>query len=68
VVAIAVGVSPVEVLKVWVVAGLLGRDATGGVVDEHHLQKLQTWFVEIRAEGCTVITSPLREGRFEVGV
>lgn len=56
------------VLKVWVVARLLGGDAASGIIDQHGLQEIETVVVEARAEWCTHITRPLGKGRFEVGI
>lgn len=49
-------------LKVRVVASCLGRDASGRVVDEHHLEKLEAGVVEAVAEDIVVVTLPLGEG------
>jgi hypothetical protein len=49
-------------LKVRVVASCLGRDASGRVVDEHHLEKLEAGVVEAMAEDIVVVTLPLGEG------
>lgn len=57
-----------EVFEVRVVAGLLGRDAAGGVVDEHHLEKIQARLVQIRAELRGGVAHPLGEGSLEVGI
>ncbi len=57
-----------QVLKVWVVAGLLGRDAAGGVVDEHHLEQVEAGVVEVGAEGGVGVAHPLGERGLEVGV
>lgn len=56
------------VLKVRVVARLLGRDAASGIIDQHGLQEIETVVVETRAEWCAHITRPLGEGGFEVGI
>lgn len=56
------------VLKVRVVARLLGRDAASGIIDQHGLQEIETVVVETRAEWCAHVTRPLGEGRFEVGI
>lgn len=58
----------VEALEVGVVAGLLGRDAAGGVVDEHHLEKVQARLVQVRAKGRGGVACPLGEGGLEVGI
>lgn len=63
-----VGLGGCVVLEVGVVAGGLGRDATGRVVDKHHLQQVESVSVEVLAEGLVVIASPLRKGGFEVWV
>ena len=57
-----------QVLKVWVVAGLLGRDAAGGVVDEHHLEQVEAGVVEVGAEGGVGVPHPLGERGLEAGV
>lgn len=50
VVAIAVCRSGVGVvLKVGMVAGRLGRDAAGGIVDKEHLEEVETGIVEVGA-------------------
>lgn len=56
------------VLEVRVVAGLLGRDAAGRVVDEHHLQEVETLVIKVLAEGLAVIPQPLGEGGLKVRV
>lgn len=56
------------VLEVGVVASLLGRDAAGGVVDEHHLEEIETGVIEVLAEGLGLIADPLGEGSLEVRV
>lgn len=56
------------ILKVWVVASLLGRDAAGGIIDQHHLQQVETLVVEILAQRLTVIASPLGERGLEIGI
>lgn len=58
----------VVVLKVWVVDGALGGDAAGGVVDEHGLEQVESGGVEVVAKGGRVISSPLGEGRLEIGI
>ena len=50
------------------VAGLFGRDAASGVVDEQHLQQLQAVLVEVGAQDGSLVAFPLREGRLEVRV
>lgn len=50
------------------VAGGLCRNATGRVVDEHHLQKVESVIVEVLAEGLVMIASPLRKRGLEVWV
>lgn len=57
-----------EVLKVRVVAGLLGGDAAGRVVDEHHLEEVEAGVVEVAAQRGGLVASPLGEGRLEVGI
>ena len=47
--------------KVRVVARLLGRDAAGGVVREHHLEEVEAAVVEALAERLRVVADPLRE-------
>lgn len=49
-------------LEVRVVASCLGRDTSGRVVDEHHLEKLEAGVVEAVAEDIVVVTLPLGEG------
>lgn len=49
-------------LKVRVVASCLGRDTSGRVIDEHHLEKLEAGIVEAVAEDIVVVTLPLGEG------
>jgi hypothetical protein len=56
------------ILKVGVVAGLLGGDAAGRVVDEHHLEQIQPGVVEVRAKLRVRVALPLGEGRLEVRV
>jgi len=56
------------VLEVRVVASLLGGDAAGGVVDEHHLEEIETLVIKVLAEGLAVIPQPLGERGLEVGV
>ena len=68
VVAVAVGVGPGKVLEVGVVAGLLGRDAAGRVVDEEHLEEVEALLVEVGAQGCLHVALPLGERGLEVGV
>lgn len=50
-----------KVLEVGVVAGLLGRNATGRVVHEKHLQQLQAVLVKVVAQHGILIALPLRE-------
>lgn len=59
---------PGVVLEVRVVAGLLGGDAAGRVVDQHHLEQVQTLFVKILAQRQVVLTNPLGEGGLEVRI
>lgn len=68
VVAAAVVLRAGVVLEVGVVAGLLGRDAAGRVVDEHHLEQVQAGIVEVLAEGERRVANPLRKGSLKVGV
>jgi hypothetical protein len=56
------------VFEIGVVASLLGRNATGGVVYEHHLQQIQAPFVEVGAERRFEVSLPLGEGRLEIGI
>jgi hypothetical protein len=56
------------VLKVRVVACLLGGDAAGGIIHKHHLEEIEARIVKVLAKRLGVITHPLREGRLEVGV
>lgn len=60
---VAVGLSSLEVviLKVRVVARLLGGDAASGIVDEHHFKQVQANIVEIMAERRRHVTIPLGE-------
>ena len=57
-----------EVFKVRVVAGLLRRDAAGGIVDKHHLEQVKACVVEVGTEGGRGVARPLREGSLEVRV
>ena len=57
-----------EVFEVRVIAGLLCRDAAGGIVDKHHLEEVKTCVVKVGTEGCRGVARPLREGSLEVGV
>lgn len=63
-----VGLGGCVVLEIGVVAGGLGRDATGWIVDEHHLQQVEAVLIEVLAEGLTVIAGPLRKRGLEVWV
>jgi hypothetical protein len=51
-----------------VVAGLLGRDAAGRVVDEHHLEQVQALLVQVGTQRHRRIANPRGEGGLEVGV
>jgi hypothetical protein len=68
VVAVAVRVGTREVLEVGVVAGLLGRDAAGRVVDEEHLEEVESLVVKVGADGGVRVALPLGEGSLEVGI
>lgn len=57
-----------KVLEIGVVAGLLGRDATSGIVHQHHFQKVKTCVVEVVAQGLAVIANPLGERGLKVGI
>lgn len=48
-------------LKVGVVAGLLRRDASSRVVNEHHFEKFESVFVKVMAKGLVIVTLPFRE-------
>lgn len=54
-------------LEVRVHAGLLSRDAAGGVVDEHVLEQVLAEVVEAGDQVGVEIATPLGEGGFEVG-
>lgn len=55
-------------LKVRVIARLLGRYTTGGIVDQHHLQQVEALVVKIVADGVRVVSLPLGKRRLEVGI
>lgn len=48
-------------LKVRMIAGLLRRNASSRVVNEHHLQELETCSIKVVAESVVIVTLPLRE-------
>ena len=56
------------VLKVGVIARLLGRDAAGRVVYKHHLEEVEAGLVEVVADGLVRVANPLGERRLEVGI
>lgn len=68
VMAVGVVLLAVVVLKIGVVAGLLGRDAAGGVVDEHHLEEVEPGVVEVGTDGLVHVAGPLGERRLEVRI
>ena len=53
--------------EVWVLAGLLCRDTSGGVVDEECVEKVESVVVEAGDDGCDVGAVLLRERGLEVG-
>jgi hypothetical protein len=57
----ATGVGAASFLEVGMHAGLFGRYAAGGVVDEHHFEEVETGGVEIGDEGDRVVTLPFGE-------
>ena len=67
-IAVVSGGSALRILKIRMVARLLGGDATRGVVDEHHLEKIEANVVEVGAERLGFVANPLGERRLEVGV
>jgi hypothetical protein len=57
-----------KVLEVRVIAGLLGGDAPGRIVDKKHVKEVETSIVEVGTERHAVVADPLGEGSLEVGV
>ena len=55
------------IFEVGMDAGLLGRDAAGRIVDQHHFKKVEAVIVEVGAEGLELVALPFGEGVFEVG-
>jgi len=55
------------IFEVGMDAGLLGRDAGGRIVDQHHFKKVEAVIVEVSAEGFELVALPFGEGGFEVG-
>ena len=67
-VTVALVLLAVVILKVGVVAGLLGRNTTGGIVHQHHLQEVETCIVKVVAQGRRKVTIPLGEGSLKVWI
>jgi hypothetical protein len=71
VLVVAIAVAAVRarvVLEVRVVASLLGRDTAGGIVNEQHLEEVETLIVETGTDRGVHIANPLGEGSLEVGI
>lgn len=56
------------VLKVRVVARLLGRNSSCRVINEHHLEQVQALVIEVGREWLLVVSLPLGERRLEIGI
>jgi hypothetical protein len=50
-----------SLLEVWVLASLLGGNATSWIIDEHHFEEVESTIIEIVAEGCVLVSLPFGE-------
>jgi hypothetical protein len=71
VVAITVGVGGIRpriVLEIRMVASLLSGYTSSWVVNQHHIQQIESLLVQVGTESSVVVTKPFRERGLEVRV